>query len=150
MSLRSFLIFTRTNSWKILEKLMNHLPDDSLSYRFKVWIMVSSGFFQRKAEYESEIWSDTFGYVYYEAGQIQASECISECHDEFNDIVPHEKRNWILYEDLFVNELFEEYLKHIRKLSAKEFNSHCKQAERGFWYYHWLAKARSFCCSIHK
>ena len=33
---------------------MNHLPDDSLSYRFKVWIMVSSAFFQRKAEDESE------------------------------------------------------------------------------------------------
>ena len=51
---------------------MNHLPDDSLSYRLKVWIMVSNAFFQSKAEHESEIWSDTFGYVYYEAVQIQA------------------------------------------------------------------------------
>ena len=79
-----------------------------------------------------------------------SSECISECRDEFNDIVLHEKRSWILSEHLFVNELFEEYIKHIRKLSTKEFNSHCKQAEPGFWYHHWLPKIRSFCWSIHK
>ena len=118
------------------DKFLENVKNDSLSYRFKVWIMVSSVFFQRKAEHESEIWSGTFGYVYYEAMQTQASECISLCRDEFNDIVPHEKRTWILKEYLFVNELFEEYIKHIRKLSTKEFNSHCKQAERGFLYYH--------------
>ena len=58
-----------------VKKLMNHLPNDCLSYRFKVWIMASSAFFQKKAEHESEIWSDTFGYVYYESVQIQALEC---------------------------------------------------------------------------
>ena len=37
---------------RFLEKvkmLMNHLPNDCLSYRFKVWIMVSSAFFQKKS-----------------------------------------------------------------------------------------------------
>ena len=121
-----FFNFYKDKFLENVKKLMNHLPDDSLSSRFKVWIMVSSAFFQRKAEDESEIWSGTFGYVYYEAAQIQASECILLCRDEFNVIVPHEKRNWILYEHLSVNELFEEYIKHIRKLSTKEFNSHCK------------------------
>ena len=43
----------------------------------------------------------TLGYVYYEAEQIKASECTSLCRNEFNDIVPHEKRRWILYEHLF-------------------------------------------------
>ena len=33
----------------------------------------------------------TLGYVYYEAVQIKASECISLCRNEFKDIVPHEK-----------------------------------------------------------
>ena len=96
--------------------------------------------FKKKAEHESEIWSDTFGHVYYESVQIQALECISECRDEFNDIVPHEKRSWILYEHLFVNELFGKCIKHIRKLSTKEFDSHCKQAERRFWYYNWFLR----------
>ena len=71
-----FFNFYKDKFLENVKKLMNHLPDDSLSSRFKVWIMVSSAFFQRKAEDESEIWSGTFGYVYYEAAQIQASECI--------------------------------------------------------------------------
>ena len=33
-----------------VKKLMNHLPNDCLSYRFKVWIMVSSAFFQKKKQ----------------------------------------------------------------------------------------------------
>ena len=53
--------FYKSKFLENVKKLMNHLPDDSLSYRFKVWIMASSAFFERKAEDESEIWSDTFG-----------------------------------------------------------------------------------------
>ena len=44
-----------------------------LSYRFKVWIRPESAFFQRKAEEESEIWSNIFGYVVNDAIQMQVS-----------------------------------------------------------------------------
>ena len=53
--------FYKSKFLENVKKLMNHLPDDSLSYRLKVWIMASSAFFEREAEDESEIWSDTFG-----------------------------------------------------------------------------------------
>ena len=94
-----FLPSIGSKLWKIL----NHSqPDNSLSYRFQVSIVVNGAFFQRKAEDEIEIWSDTFGYMYYKGVQVEVSECISLCLDEFNDIAPHEKRSWILHEHLFV------------------------------------------------
>ena len=67
---------------------MNYLPDCFLSYRLRVWIIIRKDFLQRKTKDESEIWSDTFGNMYYEAVHIQASECISLCHYLFNNIVP--------------------------------------------------------------
>ena len=56
-----------------------------------------------------------------------------------------ETRSWkTLKVDESFTRRFTRVIKHIRKLSTKEFNSHYKQAERRFWYYHWLEMIRSF------
>ena len=97
--------------------------------------MVSSAFFQRKAEDESEIWT------------LLDTCTMKQCEFKHQNVYPRAMMNltilfliaktrWIPYEHLFDNELFEEYIKHTRKLLTKEFNSHCKQPDRGFWYYH--------------
>ena len=53
-----------------VEKLMKGETSKMQSYRFRVWTRTTSPFFQRKAEEESEIWSNIYGYIVYDAVQI--------------------------------------------------------------------------------
>ena len=89
-------------------------------YRFRVWTRTTSSFFQRKAEEESEIWSNIYGYIVYDAIQMQVSESLSLNGDHIKSIIPPARSTWTLWEHVFSNELLEEYIKHT-KISTQEF-----------------------------
>ena len=116
------------------------------SCRFKVWTQTTSSFFQRKAEEESEILSNIYGYIVFNAIQMQVSESLSLNGDNIKSIIPPAIKTSTLLEHVFSNELFEEYMKNTHKISTEEFNYHCSLSRSGFWYHHWLAKVRSFYC----
>ena len=108
----------------------------------------TSAFFQRKAEEESEIWSNIYGYIVYDAIQMQVSESLSLNGDHIKSIIPPARRTWTLWEHVFSNELFEEYIKHTYKISTEEFNYRCNLSRRQFWYHHWLAKVGFFTANV--
>ena len=102
------------------------------SYRFKVWTQTISAFSQRKAEEESEIWSNVYGYIVYDAIQKQVSESLSLNGDHIKSIIPPARRTWTFWEHVFSNELFEEYIKHTHKISTEEINFRRNLSRRGF------------------
>ena len=116
------------------------------SYRFRVWTRTTSAFFQRKAEEKREIWSKIYGFIVYDAIQMQLSESLSLNGDHIKSIILPARRTWTLWEHVFSNELFEEYIKYTYKFSTEEFNYRCNLSRRGFWYHHWLAKVGFFYC----
>ena len=95
-----------------VDKLMKGETRKMQSYRFKVCTRTTSAFFQTKAEEESEIWSNVYGYVDYDAIQMQVSESFSLNGDHIKSIIPPVRRTWTLWGRVFSNELFEEYIKH--------------------------------------
>ena len=110
----------------------------------KLWTYATSAFFQRKAEEESEIWSNIHGYIVYNAIQMQVSESHSLNGDHIKSFIPPVRRTWTLWEQVFSNELFEEHIKHTHKNSTEEFKYRCNLSRRGFWYHHLLAKVGFF------
>ena len=143
---KTFFEIYRDTFFNHVEKLIKGEKSKIQSYKLKVWTRTTSAFFQRKAEGESEIWSNIFGYIVYDAIQMQVSESLSLNGDHIKSIIPPARRTWTLWEHVFSNELFEEYIKHTHKISIEEFNYRCNLSRCGFWSHHWLAKECSFYC----
>ena len=143
---KSFFDVYRDTFFSYVEKLMKGETSKMQCNRFKVWTRTTSAFSQRKAEEESEIWSNIYGYVVYDAIQMQISESLSLNRDHIKSIIPPARIPWTLWEHVFSNKLFEEYIKHTYKISTEKFNYRCNLSRLGFWYHHWLAKIGSFYC----
>ena len=143
---KTFFDVYRDTFFSHVEKLMKGETNKMKSYRFKIWTRTTSAFFQRNAEEEREICSNIYGYIVYDAIQMQASESLLLNGDHIKSIIPPARRMWTLWERVFSNELFEEYIKHTHKFSTEEFNYRCKLSRRGFWYHQRLAKVGFFYC----
>ena len=103
-----------------VEKLMKGETSKMQSYRFKVWNRTTSAFFQRKAEEESEIWSNIYRYIVYDAIQIQVSESLSLNGDHIKFITYglsfHRREERGLYGNTFFRM---KYLKSISNIPTK-------------------------------
>ena len=78
----------------------------------KFWTRTTSAFFQRKAEEESEIWSNIHGYIVYDAIQMQVSESLSLNGDHIKSFIPPVRRTWTLFFRM-------NYLKNISSIPTK-------------------------------
>ena len=85
---KSFFDVYRDTFFSHVEKLMKGETSKMQSYRFKVWTRSTSAFFQRKADEESEIWSNIYGYIVYEAIRMQVSESLSLNGDHIKSTIP--------------------------------------------------------------
>ena len=135
---KSFFNVYRDTFFSHVEKLMKGETSKMQSYRFKVWTRTTSAFFQRKAEKESEIWSNVYGYVVYDAIQMQVSESLSLNGDHIKSIIPPARITWTFIPTKLP--------KHTHKICTEEFSYRCNLSRRGFWYHHWLANVGSFYC----
>ena len=84
---KTFFNVNKDNFVSHVQKLVKGGTSKVQSYRFKVWTRTKIAFFHRKAEEESEILSNVYGYIVYDAIQMQVSESLSLNGDHAKPII---------------------------------------------------------------
>ena len=74
---KTFLDVYKNTFFNYIEKLMKVETSKVQSCRFNFCTRTTSALIQRKAEEKSESWSNIYGYIVYDAIQMQVSESLS-------------------------------------------------------------------------
>ena len=85
---KTFLDVYKNTFFNYIEKLMKVETSKVQSCRFNFCTRATSALIQRKAEEKSEIWSNIYGYIVYEAIRMQVSESLSLNGDHIKSTIP--------------------------------------------------------------
>ena len=85
---KTFLDVYKNTFFNHVEKLMKGETSKVQSCRFNFCTRTTSALIQRKAEEKSEIWSNIYGYIVYEAIRMQVSESLSLNGDHIKSTIP--------------------------------------------------------------